>query len=346
LHFSAGSDFRKLIQTIFESERCNDPRYTFTYKYGQKQKNRLGGDLMAKRALVAGINNYSNWNGGVTVGGLTLSAPNLSFCDADADSFAQTLKDGFLFDEVTLLKDSKATSAAILSGIKKILNASTAGDVMCFYFSGHGGRIPETPGSSSTRYHETIIPYDATMISSMDVASIADSLPPSEVNFTLVFDSCHSGGMLLSPDAKGYVCDEATAQAFQAACQAIIPWICLLDAAFLDGNVSNLEMQDSGICTMTVDSSKDNPDDAKATLLSACDYGELSSESSSVGHGYFTQAILDTVNASNFQMSHDEFLSALRDKVTGYAGGGQTPQLRGRPVRLEENFLAGWNYSI
>src|SRR5271154_5230880 len=165
---------------------------------------------MAKRALVAGINNYSNWNSGGTIGGLTLSAPNLSYCNADADSFAQVLKDGFLFDDVTLLKDSQATSSAVTSGIKSLLAASTAGDVMCFYFSGHGGRISETTGSSSTRYHETIIPYDTTMISSMDIASIADSLPPSEVNFTLVFDSCNSGGMLLSPDSKGFGCDQAT----------------------------------------------------------------------------------------------------------------------------------------
>jgi len=97
---------------------------------------------------------------------------------------------------------------------------------------------------------------------------------------------------------------------------------------------------------MTVDSSKDNPDSAKATLLSACDYGELSGENGSIGHGYFTQAILDVVNQCNFQITHPDLLEQLRQKVTNYAGGGQTPQLRGRPVRLEENFLAGWNYSI
>jgi len=54
---------------------------------------------VAKRALVAGINNYTNWNSGVTVGGLTLSAPELSCCNADADSLAQLLKDGFVFAE-------------------------------------------------------------------------------------------------------------------------------------------------------------------------------------------------------------------------------------------------------
>lgn len=301
---------------------------------------------MAKKALVVGINDYSNWNSGVNIGGLTLSAPNLHWCVADSNSFGQLLKDGFNFDSVTTLQDSQATSKAILDGITNLLNSGSAGDTICLYFSGHGGRIPENPGSSSTRYYETIVPYDAAMISSMQVASIAQSLEPDSINFTLVFDSCNSGGMFLSPDQKGFTWDQATAQAFQAACQAIIPWICLLDDTVLDGNVSSLQLLDSGVCTMSVDTSKDNPNDAKATLLSACDYGELSGESSSIGHGFFTQAILDLVNACDFQITHPDLLAQLRQKVASSAGSGQTPQLRGRPIRLQENFLAGWNYSV
>lgn len=69
-----------------------------------------------------------------------------------------------------------------------------------------------------------------------------------------------------------------------------------------------------------------------------------------MGHGFFTKAVLDTVNQSNFQISHPNLLAALRQKVSGfvstYGTGPQTPQLRGRPVRLSENFLMGWNYSI
>ncbi len=301
---------------------------------------------MAKRALVAGINDYSTWNNGVTVGNVTLSAPSLNYCVADSSSFAQLLRDAFLFDQVTVLQDAQATSQAILDGVNSLLSQSAAGDVMCFYFSGHGGRIPEDPTSSSTRYYETIVPYDAAMITSSQVANIAQALLPDFINFTMVFDSCHSGGMFLSPDSRGTIWDQATATLFQSICNAIVPWICLLDPSPLDGNVSNIAVPPSGVCTMSVDPSKDNPDTAKATLLSACDYGENSSESASVGHGFFTQAFLDTVNASNFQISHPNLLAALRTAVNAYANGSQTPQLRGRPVRLEENFLAGWNYSV
>jgi Caspase domain len=301
---------------------------------------------MAKKALVVGINDYTNWNNGVTIGNLSLSAPSLQWCVDDSNAFADLLKSGFSFDEVTTLQDAQATSQAILDGITGLLNSSAAGDTVCFYFSGHGGRMPETPGSASTRYYETIIPYDAAMISSMQVATIAQNLPPSQINFTLVLDSCHSGGMFLSPESRGFTWSKDAALTFQAACEAIVPWICVVDPSACDGNVSGLKVQDSGLCTMAVDSAKDSPEEAKATLLSACDYGELSSESSTVKHGYFTQAILDIVNACNFQISHPDLLSQLLQKVNSYAGGSQTPQLRGRPVRLQEDFLAGWNYSV
>ena len=65
---------------------------------------------MSKKALVVGINDYSNWNNGVTVNGVSLSAPNLHWCAADSNSFGQLLTNGFVFDEVTTLQDSKATS--------------------------------------------------------------------------------------------------------------------------------------------------------------------------------------------------------------------------------------------
>src|SRR5260370_24421054 len=253
---------------------------------------------MAKKALVVGINDYSNWNNGATVNGLTLSAPNLSCDVADATDFGQLLKDAFLFDNVTMLQDAQATADAIIQGINSILSSSQPGDVMCFYFSGHGARLPENPNGSSTRYYEAIVPYDANLVTSAQIVSIAQSLQPDVVNLTLVLDACHSGGMFLSPDAKGAVWDKAAAAAFQTACCAIVPWISLLDASGVGNNVYSLNLLSNGLCSMTKDTSKDNPNDAKATLLSACDYDEVAGAASGKGHSTFTQAIIDTGNQS------------------------------------------------
>ena len=153
-----------------------------------------------------------------------------------------------------------------------------------------------------------------TITGSMQIASIVDSLEPSVVNFTLVFDSCHSGGMFLSPDSRSYLSDKSAIQTFVDNCQTIVPWIGLSDPSAIDQNVGSIEMLASGLCTMTVDKSKDTVDQAKATLFSACDYSEESAESSSIGHGYFTKAIIDTVNACNFEMSHPDFLGGGRNE--------------------------------
>ena len=96
---------------------------------------------------------------------------------------------------------------------------------------------------------------------------------------------------------------------------------------------------------MSVDPAKDFADADKVTLLSACNYNELAGETRSQGHGYFTNAFLDIVNASGFTIDHPTLIEQLRAKVSGYEAS-QTPQLRGRPVCLQENFQEGWNYSI
>src|SRR5262249_14238702 len=158
---------------------------------------------------------------------------------------------------------------------------------------------------------------DAAMISSMQIASIADSLEPSVVNFTLVLDSCHSGGMFLSPDSRSCITDQSSIHTFVDNCQTIVPWIGLGDPFPIEQNVVIIEMLESGFCKMIVDTSKDTVTQAKATLFSACDYMQESGEDpdpsdpTGIKHGYFTKAIIDTVNACNFEMSHPDFLAAV-----------------------------------
>jgi uncharacterized caspase-like protein len=307
---------------------------------------------MTKRALVVGINDYSNW-----ANTTPHRFASLNYCVPDAQSYKQTLVDGFGFadGDITCLLDSDATRDNILNNLRTILGQSGAGDVVCFYYSGHGDRLPEDGwDGSSGRFYETIVPYDAdsngtnaNMITSMEIAQLADSLEPSYVNFTIVLDSCHSGGVYLTPEdsGKGYMAeDDSTLTAFVNRALCVLPWICCPSPDSVNGNVSQLSCSDNNV-SMYIDPSKDNPYDAKATLFSACNYDQLAGESGSVGHGYFTKAILDAVNACGYTVTYTSFLDAIRTAVANYTTT-QTPQLRGRPARLEENFLEGWTYSI
>jgi Caspase domain len=307
--------------------------------------------MTTKRALVVGINDYAtNWSN---------TTPHwfrsLNCCVADANEFSNTLVNGFGFDSsnVTVLLDSQATHDNIINTLQGLLNQSEAGDVVCFYYSGHGDRFPEDGWEgSSGRYYETIVPWDANMITSKDIAAMADGLQPSYVNFTIILDSCHSGGIYLSsedqaaaPAGKGYCAqDDSTITAFVERVLCVLPWICSSPDS-VNGNVSQVCKNSDGSIGMYIDPSKDNPEDAKATLFSACNYNETAGESTDIGHGYFTKAIIDAVNACGYTVTYTNFLDAIRTAVANYSNT-QNPQLRGRPVRLEENFLDGWNYSV
>jgi hypothetical protein len=75
--------------------------------------------------------------------------------------------------------------------VKSMLTQSAAGDVACLFFAGHGGRGKSGDGA----WYESICCADAGGdITDTELNALADSLSPSTVNFTLVLDSCHSGG--------------------------------------------------------------------------------------------------------------------------------------------------------
>jgi hypothetical protein len=145
---------------------------------------------MVKRAVLAGINDYSQQNSlppGWSVG-------NLQCCIADIKSMQDLLTGAFGFDEVNTLVGVGATSRdAIMQALTAMLVASASGDVACFVYSGHGGRFPADT-SNPNRYYESIIPASGSPITDLDVFKLADTLDQSTVNFTLLLDSCNSGG--------------------------------------------------------------------------------------------------------------------------------------------------------
>jgi len=290
---------------------------------------------MVKRAVCVGLNDYS----------ARTDCQSLPDARPDGEAWAQVLPDAFGFDaaNVTLLTDAGATRSAVLSAITTMLNQSGAGDVACFFFAGHGGRGPSADGKT---YYESICCADAAGdITDVEINQLANALQPSYVNFTLVLDSCHSGGVFDPPPAgaRTQAWSQDQASTFAQCCNAVVPHISIGDISAILNNVCNIVQNADGTLRMDINEDLNFSDAAKATLLSACRYDQNSSGTGT--HGCFTQALLDTVNASNFQVSHPDLLERVRQAITPYSTA-QTPQLRGRPVRLEETFLEGWTYSI
>jgi hypothetical protein len=287
---------------------------------------------MTKRAVCAGINDYSarNYN-------------NLGSARQDAEAWSSTLVNAFGFDQsnVVLLTDGRATRNAVMSATTTMLNQCQAGDVACLFFAGHGGR---SQSSNASTWFEYICCYDSGGdIDNSTFDSLAASLSPSTVNFTLVLDSCHSGGVFdANPAGRTPVWTSDQIQTFINSCSSIIPHVLLTQLSEMAGNVQVIKNAD-GTVDLTTNESLNYSDKATATLFAACGYKELAGDGTS--HGCFTQALLDIINSSGFTITHPDFLAKAREAIKKYSTT-QTPQLRGRPVRLEENFLAEWNYSV
>jgi hypothetical protein len=299
---------------------------------------------MKKRAVIVGVNDYS-------VQGYN----SLNYCVADASSVYHLLRDAFLFDpaDIYYLTDAKATSSSIRQCLKYVLSQSEAGDVVCFYYSGHGGRNAHP--SDPTQMYETIIPYSGQHISDHEIYTAADALQPSFTNFTVVLDSCHSGGMhdeaemakrartpMFSPQLIGQLTQ----------CKTVFPCgICLApkDRGVLANNIKKSTAQNTGV-VVEEDNTRRLVKQSKSTLIAASSAAETAQEHSAIGHGLLTQSFLDLVNASNFQINHQSLIDDLAFRVNAlmakhFPGETQTPQLRGQQNRMEENFLEGWNDS-
>jgi hypothetical protein len=69
-------------------------------------------------------------------------------------------------------------------------------------------------------------------ITDREIDEFAGALSPDFVNFTLVLDSCHSGGVFDPPGettirTQAWSADQATA--FAQSCRLIVPHVCLAD---------------------------------------------------------------------------------------------------------------------
>jgi len=97
---------------------------------------------------------------------------------------------------LTDLEDKKNVSTVkVKTALQELVSGAKAGDVLYFYFFGHGASITTPSGRRSECIR--LLNEDGTATANFydfDLAAIIDSLPP-KTNLTMVFNSCHSGGM-------------------------------------------------------------------------------------------------------------------------------------------------------
>lgn len=307
--------------------------------------------MATKRAVVVGVDNYFIID--------PTGNNNLVYCVNDARAMARLLRDVFGFTEIYLYENLRASRSRIMRALRHIISISETGDSICFFFAGHGDRVrAELSEADCDLYYEALVPASEGVITDRDLAELTADLYPDAVNFTVITDACHSGGLHLADKnvkCRSLFYSNELLQAISSFLNTLIPCgLCLTpDSSALSNNISNVRITNNNTIDLDPDPDKTLVAACKSTLLSACRFDEYAWTNLIPGqeHGIFTQAILETINHSGYSASYhdtiDQLIPNVRQKIASQYGSGvsQTPQLFGQRNRMDESLLAGWTFT-
>ena len=156
----------------------------------------------AKRALLVGINDYKNLPKKIAGRGVSSDLRG-SVNDVKIMKEVLTSQYGFSPDEIRVLTDKDATRNNIKQVFKKwLISGSKGGDLVLFFFSGHGSLIPDYSRDEKDGKDEVLCPYDfkirggRNVILDDELGNWLRELQGREV--VVIIDSCHSGTMTRS----------------------------------------------------------------------------------------------------------------------------------------------------
>ncbi|RLB10420.1 MAG: hypothetical protein DRG39_06365, partial [Deltaproteobacteria bacterium] len=156
----------------------------------------------AKRALVVGINDYK-YLPPEPVGSEKISDLKGSINDVKAIKEILIKRYGFPPEAIKVLIEKKATKKNIIRAFNEwLINGSKEGDLVLFYFSGHGSKVPDQNGDEDDGYDEVLCPYDIVPDGGNNTIlddQLGDILRQLKGRYVVaIIDACDSGGMVRS----------------------------------------------------------------------------------------------------------------------------------------------------
>ena len=153
---------------------------SFTSEFSINKSN-----IKNKKALLVGIN-YIN------------TPYELSGCIDDTNRM-KTLLTSSGFNDIKILTDLtdiKPTKANILNELRNLIVTAKSGDILFFYYSGHGSYTYDRNKDETDGKDEMLVSLDSLPILDDELKTILQNHLPREVTIVGMFDSCHSGTIL------------------------------------------------------------------------------------------------------------------------------------------------------
>jgi hypothetical protein len=250
---------------------------------------------------------------------------NLEGSVDDAQAMRELLaspKFGFSAQNMHLLTEAQANRKDLLAAMQKYLvEEPQKGDVVVFYYAGHGSQRVNTKNGRPNHLDETIVPSDANTgvfdIRNKEVARIFNRAIDKGIILTAVFDSCHSGGV-----ARGIPAGSPGKLRFLAYDPR--------DAA---------DPPDRDASGQPVPRPEERP--GGALVLSAAQQDQLASEWTvdEVPHGAFTIALLDSLRMLPANAPAEQVFGRVKVLMQGMGLNAQQPAIDGPPDRLRSSLF-------
>jgi hypothetical protein len=240
-------------------------------------------------AVVIGISKYNE-------------VRQLEYARADAEAFSAWLSQmGAPPDHVLELFDGDATLTRVRASLGWLKRMAELGDLVFFYFAGHGYQGPDDNGDELDGYDEFLVLAD-TMKSALEDTALRDDEfgqfldQVRSDHVTVIFDSCFSGGQ---------------GRSLTGGSRPLPGTVDLFEDFELDGKL----------------------------IFAAASESQEAQEDGSLGHGIFTYFLLQGLRGAadgnaDFRITADELSTYVTEQVQTYVrqqlGRTQDPQLRGR----------------
>ena len=276
-----------------------------------------------RRALLVGIDTYAPPPGQTPPGPAAARAwTNLEGAVNDADAVAAVLQARYDFApaDVRVLRNGEATRDGILAAVREHLVAPTQpGDVVVFYFAGHGSQVRNRADTEGDGLDETLVPADAWRgtpdLRDKELRDLFNEVldrTGDDAHVLLVVDACHSGSITRGVTA---------------------------------GRTRQLPPSDAVVDDASdLSASVRRPEDRGALVLSAAREDELAREvrgDDGTTHGALTWALLQVLQTMPAGQTASEAFARTRALMRSAPNVTQEPQLAGTQARRRRPLFGG-----
>jgi hypothetical protein len=99
--------------------------------------------------------------------------------------------------DIVTLTNQDATRAAIFDAMEKLIASTSKGDIVLFYYAGHGSRVSNSGSEEQDKMDESVLPADSRLgasdIRDKELRRIFNRILDRGARLTVVFDTCFSG---------------------------------------------------------------------------------------------------------------------------------------------------------